>query len=112
MNTCGFVKGGGTALKIAQIQAVAPDALVVLGCVPDLERILNHQQVGCATLRLPVPSLARCKTEGERRTARRAAFRNYFREAATITPPRQQVTQPHDGTELPAGLLVGLEWRC
>lgn len=109
VNTCGFVRGGGTALKRAQIQAVAPDALVVLGCAPDLDRILSHQQVGGVTLRLPVPSLARCKTEGERRTARQVAFRTYFSVGTTITLPRQQVTQRHEGTELPAGLLVGLE---
>ncbi|WP_462119366.1 Clp1/GlmU family protein [Methylorubrum extorquens] len=109
VNTCGFVKGGGLALKIAQLLAVAPDALVVLGCTPDLDRILDDQQVGGVTLCLPMPLLARRKTEGERRAARRMAFRTYFSGGTMITLPSQQLTAPHDGADLPAGLLVGLE---
>lgn len=60
------------------------------------------------------PRRARRKSEGERRRARRQAFRRYFADASTWTVQRSRLL-PDDSTKaalpLPPGLLVGLRDR-
>lgn len=106
VNTCGYLNGSGAALKVAEMSVVEPDALVVLGSSPDLDVLLRHQ-TGCV-LRLPVPRLARRKTEGERRAARRAAFRSYFADCTMLTLSERQLTTPNGAADFTPGRLVGL----
>ena len=94
-------------MKAAKIDALQPDLLVGLGEDADLEAILvEHASI--RTLRLPASPEAKRKTDGERRSARREAFRSYFAEGFTRTLDRSDLepTPSHLGCH--AGLLVGL----
>lgn len=102
-NTSGFLAGPGRRLKAAKIEALRPDLLLAVGGGPDLDAILrDHSQMPFLVLsRSPE---ARRKTDGERRSARREAFREYFAEASVATFARERLP----GGRYPAGLLVGL----
>ncbi|WP_166802348.1 Clp1/GlmU family protein [Microvirga pakistanensis] len=106
VNTSGLVAGPGRRLKAAEIDVIRPDLLLVLGAAPDIE-ILIGERPGIPVLRLPSSPSARRKTDGERRAARREAFRDYFRHAPTLVVDHHRV----GGCQFPSppvGLLLGL----
>jgi polynucleotide 5'-hydroxyl-kinase GRC3/NOL9 len=87
--------------------------LITLGQHPALELLADANR-GIARVHLAPSRHARRKTVGERRAARREAFRQYFADATTWTAPASAL----QGTALmaqtgpiPAGLLVGLRNR-
>jgi len=112
-NSGGLLSGPGRRLKMNKITAVAPDFLIAIGQASSLDAVLSiHADV--PTVRLPSSPLARRKTLGDRRTARREAFRAYFAEAVERTFDMSQVHM--EGTLgsnaiPPAQLLVGIADR-
>jgi len=107
VNTGGLLAGPGRRLKPAKIDALRPDLLIALGQNPALEAICNGQPA-LPVLRLPSSPEARRKTDGERRAARRKAFRGYFSDAAILRLDRRMIHPLEAQAPLPAGLLVGL----
>ncbi len=107
VNTGGLLAGPGRRLKRAKIDALLPDLLIALGEDPALEAVCGGQPT-LQVLRLPSSPDARRKTDGERRAARRKAFRGYFSEAAILRLDRRMVHPMEADTPLPTGLLVGL----
>ncbi len=106
VNTSGLVAGPGRRLKAAEIDVIRPDLLLVLGAAPDIEMLIGERP-GIPVLRLPSSPSARRKTDGERRAARREAFRDYFRHASTLVVDHHRV----GGCQFPSpavGLLLGL----
>ena len=80
-NTSGLLAGPGRRLKAAKIEAFRPNLLIALGDNPELASILNgHPEV--PALRLSQSPEAKRKTDGEKRAARREAFRRYFAGAS------------------------------
>jgi polynucleotide 5'-hydroxyl-kinase GRC3/NOL9 len=106
-NTSGLLAGPGRRLKAAKIAAIRPDLLIALGHGRDLEAILRDHR-GTAILPLPPSPHARRKTDGERRRARRDAFRRYFAEARLQTVERGMLPPAGTVDSLPSGLLLGL----
>ncbi len=106
VNTSGLLAGPGRRLKAAKIEELQPDLLIVLGEDPGLEAITGDQSA-LPVLRLPSSLEVRRKTDGERRAARREAFRTYFAGARILRLKRGMV-QSMEADALPAGLLVGL----
>jgi polynucleotide 5'-hydroxyl-kinase GRC3/NOL9 len=104
-NTSGLLAGPGRRLKAAKIAALAPDLIVALGEDPQLERIMKDHP-GLPTLRLTRSPEAKRKTNGERRAARREAFRCYFTEASELEFEQNAFPSISAGG-YPAGLLVG-----
>ncbi len=83
INTTGFVKNAGFALKGFKIELVEPDLIVALQRGGELEALLrSYAHVPC--LRLPVSSKAKPKSFEERRALRREAFRRYFSTAREV----------------------------
>lgn len=77
VNTSGLLSGVGRRLKTAKIAALAPDLLVAIGQDPALLATLaDHPEI--PRLNLASPAQARRKTLGQRRAARREAFRRHF----------------------------------
>ncbi|WP_456475414.1 Clp1/GlmU family protein [Candidatus Pyrohabitans sp.] len=77
INTTGFVKDAGFALKGFKIELLKPELLVALQRSTELEPLLqSYSHVPC--LRLPVSAEAKPKSFEERRRLRRDAFRRYF----------------------------------
>ncbi|HEX2137697.1 MAG TPA: Clp1/GlmU family protein [Microvirga sp.] len=77
VNTGGLLSGPGPRLKAQKAALLAPDIVVAIGRDPGVDAVLGE----CPDLpliRLPSSPLARRKAEGERRAARREAFRTYF----------------------------------
>jgi polynucleotide 5'-hydroxyl-kinase GRC3/NOL9 len=77
VNTGGLVSGAGARLKRHTIAVVRPEIVVFAGdapCVAQGSDLASEPQV----VRLPQSPFARRKTDGERRAARRDAFRSYF----------------------------------
>ncbi|HEY8609939.1 MAG TPA: polynucleotide 5'-hydroxyl-kinase [Roseomonas sp.] len=109
INTCGLLRGPGRRLKAAIISAMRPDLLVTIGEDRNAETILADHP-GIPALRLPRSALARRKGEGERRTLRRAAFRNYFEQAPCWPLLTNRIhLESGDGEALPPpGRLVAL----
>jgi polynucleotide 5'-hydroxyl-kinase GRC3/NOL9 len=102
INTGGLLAGPGRRLKAEKIAVLQPDLLIAIGTDPDLEALLA---VGHApALRLAPSPLARRKTEGERRAARREAFRAYFAGARGHAGPLADPAL----AEAPPGTLLGL----
>ena len=110
VNTSGLLAGPGRRLKAAKIDAVRPTLLIALGDSPALQAILNDHP-GWQALRLPLSPEARRKTDGERRAARREAFRAYFAQASVLTLDRRMLSKERDAV-LPPRLLVGLADSC
>ncbi|MCB5176478.1 Clp1/GlmU family protein [Microvirga lenta] len=78
INTGGLVHGPGLRLKAEKVKALEPDLLVLIGEVRALEPDwISHTQV----IELPPSPHARRKPEGQRRAARRHAFRSYFQNS-------------------------------
>ncbi len=102
INTGGLLAGPGRRLKAEKIAVLQPDLLVAIGTDPDLDALLVGHDV--SVVRLSPSPLARRKTEGERRAARREAFRAYFAgardHAANLADPAL--------AEAPPGTLLGL----
>jgi polynucleotide 5'-hydroxyl-kinase GRC3/NOL9 len=103
-NTSGLLAGPGRRLKAGKIAALAPDLLVALGDDPKLEEIMRDHP-GLPALRLTRSPEAKRKTNGERRAARREAFRWYFTEASVLE--FEQDALRSIARHYPAGLLVG-----
>jgi|Deesub1362A_J573_1020465.scaffolds.fasta_scaffold07024_4 polynucleotide 5'-hydroxyl-kinase GRC3/NOL9 len=80
VNTTGFVKNAGFALKGFKIELLKPELLIALQRDAELEPLLrSYAHVHC--LRLPVSAMAKSKSFEERRALRREAFRRYFSSA-------------------------------
>jgi polynucleotide 5'-hydroxyl-kinase GRC3/NOL9 len=107
VNTSGLLSGPGLRLKAAKIDALQPDLLIALGDDPALADIVNGR-ASLPVLHLPSSPQARRKTDGERRAARREAFRSYFAGAEIIQFDRRMVQEAYADAPLPADLLVGL----
>lgn len=88
-NTGGLLRRAGRRLKATKIAALRPGLLVAIGDDPDLEAILSDH-AAIPALRLRRPPLARRKGDGERREARRAAFRHYFTGEACHAVPAER----------------------
>ncbi|MXQ11972.1 Clp1/GlmU family protein [Microvirga makkahensis] len=106
VNTSGLVSGPGRRLKAAKLEAIRPDLLIVLGAVPDIGA-LTGEHPDIAILHLPSSPCARRKTDGERRTLRREAFRGYFRHASAVVLDRRLAPDLQAGSPT-LGLLLGL----
>ncbi|WP_230529823.1 Clp1/GlmU family protein [Microvirga roseola] len=105
VNTSGLLAGPGLKLKADKIAALQPDLLVALG--DETEAVLRRH-AGTAALRVPPSPEARRKTKGERRAARRNAFRDYFAGAAVVSlDDRHRAILKRDAP-CPPGLLLGL----
>ena len=113
VNTGGLLSGPGRSLKEAKIEALVPDLVIALGHHPALDALADAHP-NLPWLRLAPSAQARRKSEGERRRARREAFRRYFADASIWTAPRSKLLQ-EISTEaaplLPPGLLVSLRDR-
>lgn len=107
INTSGLLTGPGRKLKAAKIEAAKPELLIAVGSGPDLEAVLrDHPDIPC--LRLACSPEARRKTDGERRAARREAFRQYF-AGATVRDLRAEDLRPMErNCHASNRLLVGL----
>ncbi len=106
-NTSGLLAGPGRKLKAAKIALLRPDLLIALGDGPDLDAILGDHS-GATILRLPASVEAKRKTDGQRRAARREAFRRYFAKASTITVEGSRLALAGLEMPPPMGLLLGL----
>jgi polynucleotide 5'-hydroxyl-kinase GRC3/NOL9 len=107
VNTSGLLAGPGRSLKAAKIEALRPDLLIAVGKGRSLEEIAQDALVP-PILCVPTSPEARRKTDGERRTARREAFRQYFSQSGLLKL-ESGMLPPSDGeAPLPARLLLGL----
>jgi polynucleotide 5'-hydroxyl-kinase GRC3/NOL9 len=107
-NTDGMLTGPGGRLKAALIRAVRPDLLVTIGGDEVLSALLARH-AGLPRLRLAPSPLARRKTRGERREARRHAFRRHLAGASDWTVPTGELaTAGEPPPEVRSRLLVGL----
>jgi polynucleotide 5'-hydroxyl-kinase GRC3/NOL9 len=80
VNTTGFVRNAGFALKGFKIELLKPELIIALQRQQELEPLLrSYAHVPC--LRLPVSAMAKPKSFEERRALRREAFRRYFAPA-------------------------------
>ncbi|HYE53140.1 MAG TPA: Clp1/GlmU family protein [Azospirillaceae bacterium] len=118
VNTGGLLAGPGPRLKADKIAAAQADLLVAIGAHPGIEAVLADH-TALASLRLASSTLARRKTDGERRQARREAFARSFAAASewTVSPegllpdgavlhPRQLVGLAGDAGDLGIGILT------
>lgn len=110
VNTSGLLSGPGLRLKAPKIDALQLDLLIALGDDPALAAIVGAKP-SLPVLRLPSSPQARRKTDGERRAARREAFRSYFAGAAILRLNRTMIEEAGANAPLPADLLVGLSDR-
>jgi polynucleotide 5'-hydroxyl-kinase GRC3/NOL9 len=108
VNTSGLLAGPGHSLKAAKIDALRPDLLIAVGEGQSLAAIIAHDALVLPILCVPSSPVARRKTNGERRTARREAFRQYFSQSGLLKL-ESGMLPPSDGeAPLPARLLLGL----
>jgi polynucleotide 5'-hydroxyl-kinase GRC3/NOL9 len=106
VNTGGLLAGPGRRLKASKIEALEPDLLVAIGADPDLDAVMgDHRAI--PAIRLAASPHARRKTAGERRSARREAFRAYFISSRPRTA-RLRAFDAADGPLAAPGMLVGL----
>jgi polynucleotide 5'-hydroxyl-kinase GRC3/NOL9 len=109
-NTGGLLSGPGRRLKSQKLSALKPDLVIGIGQDSELNSVLNEAS-NLVITRLPASPLARRKTEGERRTARREAFRAYFTpavEVAIAISDLEMIGAPAPQADPPIRLLVGL----
>ena len=105
--------GPWVRLKEAKIESLVLDLLIALGEHPALDALADAYPTVPSLRRAPSPR-ARRKSEGERRQARREAFRRYFADASTWTVPWSKLLPPistEAALPLPPGLLVSLRDR-
>jgi polynucleotide 5'-hydroxyl-kinase GRC3/NOL9 len=107
VNTSGLLAGPGRSLKAAKIDALRPDLLIAVGEGQSLEAIAPDASV-LPSLCVPASPEARRKTDGERRMARREAFRQYFSQSRVLKLGSRALAPCHVEAPLPARLLVGL----
>jgi polynucleotide 5'-hydroxyl-kinase GRC3/NOL9 len=110
INTGGLLSGPGRRLKSQKLSALKPDLVIGIGEDSELNAVLNEAS-NLPVTRLPASPLARRKTEGERRAARREAFRAYFTpavEVAIAIRDLEMIGAPAPQADPPIRLLVGL----
>jgi len=110
INTGGLLSGPGRRLKLEKLSALKPDLVIGIGQDPELNAVLNEAS-DLPIMRLPSSPLARRKTEGERRAARREAFRAYFAPAVEVAIAMRDlmiIGAPTPQAYPPIRLLVGL----
>ncbi len=107
VNTSGLLVGPGLRLKTAKIDVVQPDLLIALGEDPALASITDGRSL-LPVLRLPPSTMARRKTDGERRAMRREAFRSYFSGSGVLRLARGLVDATDAHASPSTNLLVGL----
>lgn len=110
INTTGFVRDAGFALKSFKIELLKPELLIALQRGTELEPLLRSYS-HVPSLRLPVSARARPKSFEERRRLRREAFRRYFssgREMRLIAEGVRFQRSINWEAQLKPGLLVGL----
>jgi polynucleotide 5'-hydroxyl-kinase GRC3/NOL9 len=110
INTGGLLSGPGRRLKLEKVSALKPDLVIGIGQDPELNAVLNEAS-DLRIMKLPSSPLARRKTEGERRAARREAFRAYFApaiEVAIAMRDLEMIGAPTPHAYPPIRLLVGL----
>jgi polynucleotide 5'-hydroxyl-kinase GRC3/NOL9 len=107
VNTSGLLAGPGLSLKAAKIDALRPDLLIAVGEGQALEAIAHEVSI-LPILCVPSSPEARRKAVGERRTARRAAFQQYFLQSGVLKLKTGMLPPSDAGTSLPARLLLGL----
>lgn len=106
VNTTGFVRNAGLALKSFKIEALGIDAILALQRGDELENILGafpHVK----TFRLPVSKKAVRKSAEQRRRHRLQAFRNYFKGSRTVELKRKNLAFQR-GSLPEKNLLCGL----
>ncbi len=90
VNTTGFVRNAGFALKGFKIELLKPELIIALQRQQELEPLLrSYSHVPC--LRLSVSARAKPKSFEERRTLRREAFRRYFAPAREMRLSMEEV---------------------
>jgi polynucleotide 5'-hydroxyl-kinase GRC3/NOL9 len=107
VNTSGLLAGPGRSLKAAKIDALRPDLLITVGEGPPLAPIVQDASV-LPVLCVPSSPEARRKTDGERRRARREAFRRYFAQSGLLKLKSGLLSPSDVEAPLPVGLLLGL----
>jgi polynucleotide 5'-hydroxyl-kinase GRC3/NOL9 len=107
VNTSGLLVGPGRSLKAAKIDALQPDLLIAVGTGRALEEIAQDA-LAPPILCVPSSPEARRKTDGERRTARREAFRRYFSRAGLLKLKSGMLSPSNREAPSPAGILLGL----
>ena len=105
VNTSGLLAGPGRRLKAAKIDALRPDLLIGVGEGQALEAIAHEASI-LPTLCVPSSPEARRKADRERRTARRAAFQQYFLQSGVLKLKTGMLSP--SATPRPARLLLGL----
>ncbi len=107
VNTSGLLAGPGRSLKAAKIDALRPDLLIAVGEGRALEQIARAA-LDLLILCVPSSPEARRKTNGERRTARREAFRRYFSQSGLLKLKSGMLAPSVVEAPLPTRLLLGL----
>ncbi|WP_176559508.1 Clp1/GlmU family protein [Rubellimicrobium roseum] len=120
VNTSGLLRGVGRRLKAAKIAVLRPDLLLTIGDDPHLD-LIAAEHAGVARLRLASSPEAQRKTPGQRRAARREAFRRYLEAGRSCIIPlassgllalsdRQLVgLVDHKGRDVALGLVEALD---
>ena len=83
IDTTGMITGPGYALKRAQIESLAPDAIVMLEQGHELGRLAAEFRY-LTVVRLPPASMVRRRSAAERKKARMEAFVRYFSGACSV----------------------------
>lgn len=107
IDTSGLIRGPGLALKSQKIEAVEPDLLVVLEKTSEAAAILSANP-HVAALRIAPSALARNRSQGQRRAARREAFTRHFADAASHRFAPGTLTLRNRAPQPLPGLLCGL----
>jgi polynucleotide 5'-hydroxyl-kinase GRC3/NOL9 len=107
VNTSGLLVGPGCSLKAAKIDALRPALLIAVGEGRALEQIARAA-LDLLILCVPSSPEARRKTNGERRTARREAFRRYFSRSGLLKLKSGMLAPSGVEAPLPTRLLLGL----
>jgi polynucleotide 5'-hydroxyl-kinase GRC3/NOL9 len=107
VNTRGLLVGPGRSLKAAKIDALGPDLLIAVSKGQCLEEIAHNALVP-PILCIPSSPEARRKTDSERRTTRREAFRQYFSQLGLLKLRSEILAPSIRKAPLPVRLLLGL----
>jgi polynucleotide 5'-hydroxyl-kinase GRC3/NOL9 len=109
VNTTGFIRGAGFALKTFKIELLRPDAILTLERRGELETMVKAFP-HIRALRLPVSERAGRKSARERTKRRQKAFRDYFRGSRIVKLKRESLRLQR-GSSLKKNLLCGLADR-